>query len=448
MYPKHDGKKRKLNKFGFAAILALFMVTGLVLIVTFSVSAIILARTQISKNLVSSAQSYYSAESGAEDAVYRKIKGYNLPSGALNLDGASVSQSIATNGNITTIDSSSSYSSNVRKTRVRLITTADSVSFHYGVQVGGGGLEMSNNSTISGNIYSNGKIQGDSGAKITGDAYVAGGNKIEDVTVGLSAHANIIEDSKICGDAYYQTIDASSLNFLNAPTNPTCSDPLTSGTAHPASPDPEILPEPISASNIADWKADAVSGGTISGDYSVTNNVSLGPKEITGNLVMTSNNKTLSVSGTLYVRGNIDISNGSTVQCLASYGENSCVVLADGWIHVSNNGTFSGSGAAGSFLMMLTTLQCDGTSATSPDGKACGDHNGAVDIHNGATGVIFYASNGMINLHNGVGITEATAYKLRIDNLASITYNQGLVNAAFSNGPGAGWQIDNWNETQ
>lgn len=441
-------KKRAFNEFGFAALLALFSVTGLVLIVTFSVSAIILNRTQTSKNLVFSAQSYYSAESGAEDAVLRKLKNYDLPSGALNLDGASVTQNITTIGNATTIDSSSSFSSNVRKTRVRLLVTADSVSFHYGVQVGAGGLEMDNNSTVNGNIYSNGDIEGGSGAKITGDAYVAGGNKIQDVIIGGDAHAHEIETSKICGDAYYQAIDATSLNFLNSPSNPTCSDPLTSGAAHPASPDPETLPAPISASNIDDWKTDAASGGTISGNYSVTNNISLGPKEITGNLVMTSNNKILSVAGTLYVRGNIDISNGSAVQCLASYGENSCVVLADGWIHASNNGTFSGSGAAGSFLMMLTTLQCDGTSATAPDGKACGDHNGAVDIHNQATGVIFYASNGMINLHNGVGITEAAAYKLRLDNLASVTYNQGLVNAAFSSGPGAGWQIDSWNETE
>lgn len=441
-------KKYGLNEFGFAALLALFMVTGMVLIVTFSVSAIILTRTQVSKNLIFSAQSYYSAESGAEDAVLRKLKNYDLPSGVLNLDGASINQSFSTVGSVTTIDSVSTYLNNVRKTRVRLTITADIVSFHYGVQIGEGGLEMSNNSTIDGNIYSNGKIQGDSGAKITGDAYVAGGNKIKNVTVGLSARANTIENSKICGDAYYQTIDASSLNFLNAPTKTFCSDPLTPGAAYPGSSDPDILPEPISASNIADWKADAVSGGTISGNYNVANNISLGPKEITGNLVMTSNNKTLSVAGTLYVRGNIDISNGSAVQCLASYGENSCVVLADGWIHVSNNGTFSGSGAAGSFLMMLTTLQCDGTSATSPDGKACGDHNGAVDIHNQATGVIFYASRGMINLHNGVDITEATAHKLRLDNLASVTYNQGLVNASFSSGPGAGWQIDNWNETQ
>lgn len=56
-------------------------------------------------------------------------------------------------------------------------TTA--VSFHYGVQVGEGGLEMEENSKVTGNIYSNGNIVGDGVSKsiITGDAWVAGGGQ-------------------------------------------------------------------------------------------------------------------------------------------------------------------------------------------------------------------------------------------------------------------------------
>lgn len=48
------------------------------------------------------------------------------------------------------------------------------VAFNFGVQVGTGGLQMSNNSAINGNVYSNGDITGGNGA-ITGDATVAGG---------------------------------------------------------------------------------------------------------------------------------------------------------------------------------------------------------------------------------------------------------------------------------
>lgn len=93
--------------------------------------------------------------------------------------------------------------------------------------------------------------------------------------------------------------------------------------------------------------------------------------------------------------------------------------------------------------MMLTNSNCDGSSPTG-----CTHHDGAVDIHNNATGVIFYAPNGMVNLHNGVNVTEVTAYKLRLDNTAIITYESGLANANFSSGPGASWQINDWKEVE
>lgn len=120
------------------------------------------------------------------------------------------------------------------------------------------------------------------------------------------------------------------------------------------------------------------------------------------------------------------------------------MVISDKYIGISNNGTFRGSGQSGSYLMLLTTSNCDG-SFSSPD---CNSNNSAIDLHNQAVGVIFYAPNGMIFLHNGVNITEATGYKLKLDNTASITYDQGLANAQFSSGPGASWQINNWKEVE
>ncbi len=289
--------------------------------------------------------------------------------------------------------------------------------------------------------------------QITGDLgfktyFGSGIHTLENIIVTGSAWANTILTSSICGDAYYQSIDASSLNFLNNPSNPTCADPLTLGTANPSSPDEPLSNMPISQANIDQWKTDAAAGGQIVGDLTITTDTSLGPREITGNLLITSNNKTLTVTGTIYVHGDIDISNGSAIRCDTSYAERSCVIVADGWVHIANNGTFSGSGTAGSSLMILSTLACDGTSATSPGGRACGHHNGAIDIHNNASGVIFYASEGMINLHNGVNITEATGYKLRLDNNATVTYDSGLANLNFSSGPSGGYDLKYWKEAE
>jgi len=287
--------------------------------------------------------------------------------------------------------------------------------------------------------------------QIAGDlnfkAYLGTGlSSINNIIVYGTTKANSITNSKICGDAYYQSIDASSLNFLNAPTNPTCPDPLTPGTGFSGQPDPPVSNMPISDANIAQWKTDAQAGGTISGDYNLTSNANLGPKEITGNLNMTSNNKTLTVTGTIYVRGNIDVSNGSTAKCDSSFGANSCLILADGWIHLANNSQFQGSGTSGSYIMLLTTLQCDGSNTTSPDSKPCGHHNGAIDLHNNASGAVFYANKGLIKLHNGVNVTELTAYKIDLDNLATVSYEQGLQNANFSSGPGGSWKVTSWKE--
>lgn len=284
------------------------------------------------------------------------------------------------------------------------------------------------------------QINGD----LTFKAYFGAGiTSIDNVIVMEDVQVNTITNSKICGDAYYQSIDEDSLDFLNSPTNPTCPDPLTNGTAYPGSSDPPISNMPISQANINDWKSDATAGGQITGDYTIISDVSLGPTKVTGDLLMIDNNKTLTVTGTIYVQGNIDLDNGSTIQCDPSYGINSCVIISDGWIHIKNNGTFSGSGDPVSFLLLLTTSSCKGVSAPN-----CTDHYGAVDLHNNAAGVIFYAADGMINLHNGVNITEATAYKLRIDNTATVTYNMGLIDSSFSSGPGGSWQIESWNEIE
>lgn len=265
---------------------------------------------------------------------------------------------------------------------------------------------------------------------------------LENVIVSGNAHANTIIDSKICGDAYYQIIDASSLNFLNSPAKPACSDPLTSGTAYPNSSDSPLQNMPVSESNINSWKQEAAIDGIYTGDLIVNNDMSYGPKKIQGNLILKSNNKTLTVTGTIYITGYIDVDNGSTIRCAASYGTDGCVVVADGWIHIKNNGAFEGSGQTGSYLMLLSASPCDG-SQSRPD---CTDHNAAVDLHNNAVGAIFYANDGLIFIHNGVEVSELTAKKIHLEQNAIVRYEQGLASASFSGGPSGGWKIEKWQE--
>lgn len=204
-------------------------------------------------------------------------------------------------------------------------------------------------------------------------------------------------------------------------------------------------PLPLSAGQIQDFKDDASVGVPINGDFVIDDDVSLGPKKITGNLTTASNDNTLTITGTIYVQGNIDFPNtGTKLRCAAAYGANSCLIVADGWIDVKNNAEFFGSGQPNSYIMLLSTSACDGTSAAPPCDTA--PDNGAMEIRNNALGVIFYAANGLLTLWNGVNITEATAYKLHLRPTAEVEYQLGLANVNFSSGPSGGRRIVRWRE--
>ncbi len=275
---------------------------------------------------------------------------------------------------------------------------------------------------------------------LTFKTYSGGGiSSIKNVTVDGTVYANSIIDSTIGGDAYYQTISGSTV----------------AGTEYPGSGDFPVINMPVSNSNIEDWKNEATSGGVITGDCGDSgdtacqiesgNTLLLGPKRIEGDLNLSSN-QTLIVTGVIYITGNIDIDgSGAEVKCDSLYGSESCVIISDGWIHVKNNVTFSGSGQDDSYLMLLSTLEgCTGSEGSS----SCTHHDGVMDIHNNSGGAIFYANNGMINLHNNVNVSAAVAYKLRLDNNSTVSYESGITNTTFSSGPSGGWSIDSWSEIE
>lgn len=279
---------------------------------------------------------------------------------------------------------------------------------------------------------------------------------VQDVDVLGDVHANTINTTKVCGNAYYQTIDATSLSFLNSPSSPTCSSPLTPGTAFSGEPDPPIINMPISDGNIADWKADAAVGGTITGNCGddgvpeclIGNDQTLylGPKVITGDLVLTKK-QNLIVTGTLYVQGSIslDSPSGASIKCDPSFGKQSCIVVTDSWVHIRNNAIFGGSGEAGSYILFVTTLEgCNGGDQQAQ----CTHNNSGIEIHNNATGALFYTNDSQVYLHNGVTVTEVTAYKLHLANGAIVSYEEGLQSAFFSGGPGGAFAVLEWTEIE
>lgn len=610
---------------GFVAIIALLIMSSLVALAVYSISVSIQTKRQVSKNLLSSTQSYYLAESGMEDAVYRKIKGLNLPSGTLSLEDATIDQTLNTVGSVTTIDSVSNHLNNIRKLRTLLTITTTGVAFHYGVQVGEGGLTMGNGSIITGNLYSDGTVKGGTNdSKITGDVFVATGmsldsdkgvwetqttetifgktpttdlgisytpsisgklsqvafyvkrtssipgdptimivtdnagspsttlveptatatftaskagtaygwaefsfpnpptltagttywividanssptkyfymgtgpgnvnsvskyssnqsaggwtedaggdynfkawiggqvTSLDSVIVGGSAHAHKITNTsattRICGDAYYQEIDANSLSFLDNPTIAYCSDPLTPGTAHPGSPDPAVVALPLSSGNVTDWKNTAIGAGYLDPALctSSASSITLNSGVLDCDFQPSSSSLVITLNGIVWVKGDIALPNNAIVQLSSGYASTSGIIIADaadpelkGKINTGNGTLICGSQgydpgppvtcneSNGSYIMLLSMYS--------------GVDN-AIEISNNASGAIYYAFAGKANVKNNASdVKEVTAYELNLENGASVTYESGLASAVFSTGPGGGWQLNNWNETE
>ena len=77
-----------------------------------------------------------------------------------------------------------------------------------------------------------------------------------------------------------------------------------------------------------------------------------------------------------------------------------------------------------------------------------GTATNAIEVSNNADGAIFYAHNGTAHIKNNANLKEVTAYKLSLENNATVTYESGLASTSFSSGPGGGYEIENWNEIQ
>jgi hypothetical protein len=204
--------------------------------------------------------------------------------------------------------------------------------------------------------------------------------------------------------------------------------------------DPAPQAYPVSDTSIQSWKDEALAGGVTSTDVTVgSTGATLGPRKIVGNLLVNGGG-TLTLSGNLWVTGTLTVTGGGKVKLDPSYGSKSGVLVTDGRISLSGGGQLTGSGTAGSYLMILTTSDC-------PTGAGCSGVS-AMTVSGGAGAVILNAQNGQMDLAGGVNLKEATAYKITATGGTTITYESGIANVNFSSGPSGGYNISSWQEVQ
>ena len=264
---------------------------------------------------------------------------------------------------------------------------------------------------------------------------------IDQAIVGVDVWANTITNSKICGDAYYasiSTIDVSSKSFLDSPSNPLCSNPLTPGTGFPNQPDTAPGTWPISDGNIADWKAEADAGTLISSSFVIPagQTDTLGPARVTGNMEL-NDGSTLIMTGTIWVEGKIDVKKNAQVTLDPGYGSNSGVIISDGTMHFGDDANLAGTSDPDSFILFVV-LAVGG-----------GHHGLAIDFHKRSNvDAVIFVPNGGVRLHQDARVTQLTANYIEIDEDSVIEYDSGLTNINFSSGPGAGWQVTSWKEIE
>jgi hypothetical protein len=378
---------------------------------------------RIAADSISSRQSYFLGESGTEDAYYRIKNGMHIDaSETITLGGHSATTTITSlGGGQEELVGEGSVGGNERSSTM-IITTGTGVVFNYAVEADDGGVDMQDTSSVTGDIHSDGTIHGEDGITITGDI-TAGDTSIG--TPNTITGDNVSDLIHITGGAHANTI-----NYADATGTLYCTNTTGATSACTSSPDPAYLALPISSSTITDWQTDAASGGTISGSYTVTTTATVGPKKITGDLTIATG-ASLTVSGVIWVTGNLVVSGTGDIALSSSYGSTSGLIVVDGTITVSSSGTIAGSGNPGSYLMLLSN-----------------DNSASAILYGGSGDGILYAPLGTIELTGAASITAALGYSVILSNTASVTYDSALLTQDFQSGTTGSVGILSWKETQ
>jgi hypothetical protein len=426
---------KKLNahyKKGQIILIAVLFFLGISTIVLIGLISPLVTQIKGTGIFSKSTGSYLLAEAAVEDVLYRLKTGKQVSNSATyNLGGGSATVVVTNTANGKQITATGDSNNNIRKIQANVVL-GDGVAFHYGVQVGQGGFILENSSSIKGNVHSSGSIRG-AGNYIYGDAISSGHTGlIENIIATGTAFSNTIKNSTIQKDAYYQT-------RINT---------TVGGTAYPNSPDQEPVDLPISDEQISDWQAQAEAGGTISncqnGNYTISSNTTLGPVKINCNLVISGNGTTLTVTGYIWVVGNITMTQAPIVKMHPSLGSSNVAIIADnpanrsgsGQVDLRNNTDFQSSGANGSYVFIIS----QNNSAEN------GGSNFAITMNQGTGALILYASHGEIQLAQSITVKAVTAYRIRARNTAQVVYDTGLPNTLFSSGPSGGYEITSWKE--
>lgn len=139
---------------------------------------------------------------------------------------------------------------------------------------------------------------------------------------------------------------------------------------------------------------------------------------IDGDLVLDNNGDKLTLSGNIYVKGNLDMGHpGVTIQS-GDVGSNTIYIVVEGNIAVDQNAHILSNGTPGNYIILISKSYSRGL---PPHGTP------AILANNNSTAAVYYALNGTIDMQENADLNNASGFFVKMDNNSKVTYDPGLV---------------------
>ena len=467
-----------MNNRGFAAILIIFILSLASILVASGLVLTGYNESQMARSGATGSTAFYAANAGIEDAIYKlntlphfaetSTVTYSLPVGTGN---TSVTITPVT-GNIKqrTVDAVGTVGLYTSRIRAILNYTIVTPGFLFAMQSGTSGIEIEQQSSVSGvggvdgNIYSAGDIKGkDNNHNGAGNCQ----NSSSQIIGSATAHTNIDRLAGGTGICVVKDATANNLkycyvdgtrNFYSSVDTTNCSGnilPPVNITPTPA-PTPIPLPdmgvEALKATLTTHGDQWTANGGNCDADGSNSPaDCTKGTKilkniVIHGNLIIDPPTKqTISIEGPVLVTGDVTIKSNSSTTIPAIQPANvaySQMLVAEGKI-ISDSGVTFGTSEAGTIFLLFISEYVP----PSPYTDLC--DTPAMTIHSNTFSVLFYGSRGCAV----VVTTASTAYqgalvaeKIHLSNNSNIVYDPKLKDAKFATTALSGWQIASFKE--
>jgi hypothetical protein len=188
----------------------------------------------------------------------------------------------------------------------------------------------------------------------------------------------------------------------------------------------------------------------VSGEYFTDTDITLGFVKIECDLRVKKQGAAtvLTLTGPVWVEGNVQFEAGPDVQVDAAVGNRTVPFIADNEsnrltsssISVEQGTSFTGSGSPKSYVLLISQNEDAETGALN--------NVDAITLAQSSAGdLLVYAGHGRISLGNSVSLKEITGYLISLGNSAEVIYESGLVNILFTAGPGGGFTLNGWKET-